>query len=361
MNQKKINSNITNNIKYLVMFFLVFIFIFLSACFVYNGLDNKVYNKVNYESSSNIDYKVYLKENSFFTEPYLEMNKTYIASLINYIDVLFSYNLKYDKMMAGTYKYYVKGTILANKNDKSEDINYWSKTYELTKPEVIEFNGQDNFNVMSNVKLDYQKYSKLLKEFRQTYGLSVNGIFKLELVVESVGQASDMDRDVMVNSNVLLSIPLTEQAIELSIDSENVNDNGSVTEVIKLTGFKYTFYLILAVIFALVALYFIFIIIRDAYITFKNRSEYYKKLKKILSTYDSIIVNTTKIPNLNKLDVINVQTFQELIDAHSEVRMPINFVEKEKGLKSIFILASNNMAWMYELKHEDYNKLKKKK
>ena len=52
---------------------------------------------VTYSEKSNIDYKVYLKENSFYDSPYLGPNKDYIASLIDHIVADFDYDLKLDE------------------------------------------------------------------------------------------------------------------------------------------------------------------------------------------------------------------------------------------------------------------------
>ena len=49
---------------------------------------------MHYEEKSNLDYKVYLKENQFYDTPYLPKDKKYISALINYIDSSFSYTFK---------------------------------------------------------------------------------------------------------------------------------------------------------------------------------------------------------------------------------------------------------------------------
>lgn len=356
---KKIKQLKLNNLTYLIMFFSIFILAFLSYILISEGRNNEKTTSVTYNTDSNINYKVYLKKNNFFTEPYLDMNKTYIASLIDHVDVLFNYNLKYSEIVSGKYEYYIKSTILANK-EGSDETNYWSKSYNLTEPEIIEFNEQDNFNITTNVKIDYQKYSNLLKKFRKEYGLSIDGILKIELIINSVSNYAGMKKNIELNSTAEMNIPLTEQAIEFSIEHNEINDSGKVEETIKIKEIKYIILQIIGYLLWTIGLIFSLIIIYNAYLEFKNRSEYSKKLKKIFSTYDSIIVTTQSMPSLDKMKIINVNSFQELIDAHSEVRMPINYIEKEKGLRSDFLLISNNMVWLYILKHENYEKLKRK-
>ena len=63
----------------------------------------------SYTYNSNLDYKVYLKNNSFFTSPYIGPNKQYITSLIDYIDVDATYNFKSTKELDYSYNYEIGG------------------------------------------------------------------------------------------------------------------------------------------------------------------------------------------------------------------------------------------------------------
>ena len=343
----------------LFMIFSIIILCFCSYFYIKMGLNNKKKMVLEYQSTSDINYRVFLKENNFFNEEYLGMNKTYIASLIDYLDVVFTYNLKYSEIVSGEYKYYIKATIYADK-DASSKVNYWSKSYNLTEPETIKFEDAKDFIVTSRVVVDYQKYSDLLKEFRKQYGLSINGFLKLELVVESDSKSELMEKDVRVNSLTELSIPLTEQAVELSIDTESNISSGEVVEEVVLEDIKYRIYLDLGIAFAVLSIILFIIFTYDLYLSHKSKSKYIKELKKILSTYDSIIVNTVNMPNFDKYKVICVNSFNELIDAHSEVRMPINYIELEPSHKSIFVLINGDIAWVYMLKEEDYKKRQKR-
>ena len=51
-------------------------------------------------------------------------------------------------------------------------------------------------------------------------------------------------------------------------------------------------------------------------------------------------------------------TFEELIDAHSEVRNPINYITEKDG--ALFLLVSENMIYSYKLKRELFTKEPKK-
>ena len=77
----------------LVLYIVLFI-ISLSIClyFASKTIIRKKAIPIDYSQNGDVTYKVYLNKNNFYTEEYLAMNKSYVASLINYIDIDFNYN-----------------------------------------------------------------------------------------------------------------------------------------------------------------------------------------------------------------------------------------------------------------------------
>lgn len=341
--------------KYIFYLFIAIVFSLFSLYYFKMGLKNTYQEEVSYKSSSNVSYKVYLLENDYFDEPYLGMNRTYISSLINYIDINFNYNLNFSNFVSGKYTYYIKGIIAADKV-KDDDSSYWSKSYILKEPVTISYDNQNSFNIDTNVKVDYQKYNSLLNEFRKDYGISFDGAFKVQLVIESESNATNIKESIPVDSLIEVRVPLTQQVIDLSINLSNNDNEGEVSEtIVNNTSSNYVF-LGLGILFMSVTLCLLWLIFRYIIFIYLSKSEYSKTLKKILSTYDSVIVNVSNLPNLNDLKVIEVNTFSELIDAHSEVRMPINYYEEVADCKSVFVLVSTNMAWVYTLINHEYEK-----
>lgn len=353
--KKKKQNTFLHIVKMALLVLATIAFGLLSYYCLITGLNNKYEETISYSSDSNVRYKVYLFENDYFDEPYLEMNRTYISSLIKYIDIDFDYNLNFSNFVSGEYTYYIKGTMAADKL-KEDDNSYWSKSYVLKEPTTIHYDNQNSFNISANVKVDYQQYNSLLSEFKKDYGISFNGIFKVELIVNSQSKSDNIDKEIPVKSLVEVKIPLTQQVIDLSIGLSNNDTNNSVSEVIVDNSLNHYIYLGLTVLFTFVTLLLIWILVRVIRIFCLSKSQYSKTLKKILSTYDSIIVNVSSVPDLYGLKVIKVNSFNELIDAHNEVRMPINYCEEIPDYKSEFVLISENMAWVYILINYEYER-----
>lgn len=349
-------------IEKIVIIFIIILFGCFSYYYLKSAFNNKYEEIIEYKSNSNgTNYKVYLLENQFFDEPYLDMNKKYyISNLIDYIDINYNYNLSFSDFVSGEYSYYVKGIVSAD-TPKDDDSNYWSKTYILSEKEKVTFDKTNSFNINTNVKVDYQEYNKILNDFKKEYGIAFDGVFKVQLVVESISKGEKITKTIPVDSLVEINIPLTQQIIDVEIDLSEIDETGKVSEMLEDKGRSHWVLLGMGLLFGVLTIFLIIYLFRCIRKALIKRSAYVKELKKILNAYDSIIVNTSALPKVDDLNVIEVSSFSELIDAHSEVRMPINYLEEEPDYKSIFLLISDKIAWKYTLINEEYEKYFAKK
>lgn len=339
-------------LKYII-YACIAIILFAISFFLFNkSVNNYTRDVVKYDEVSSIDYKVYLKENSYFDTPFLGEDKVYITSLIDYIDVDFSYNLKLDAPRTGKYIYNIKGIISANISNTDKD--YWSKTYDLVKPKEITYNNTDNLSFNENIKIDYQAYNDILLQFKEDYKLSMDGNFKIILCVENfIESKTDSELTQITSSN--LEIPLTKATIEVPIGIKEVNRADELaSELIYNDSIINVIYKILSIISLLFGLYLIVLSVFKIVRSLEKISSYNKELRKILKTYDGIIVNVNSLPSYNSTSIIDVNSFSELLDAHSEIRQPISYFESRK--KATFILINGNIVWRYILKDNEYEK-----
>lgn len=340
-----------NKINYtkVLLVILFMLVIVLNVVMYRKGFYKANVESIMYKEDNSINYKVYLKKNNFFDVPYLEEDKTYITSLIDYIKVNYNYNIQFNKVVSGNYKYYILATVEANKPN-NEVGNYWTKNYKLSDEKKIKIDKSTEYSINQEIKIDYNKYNKALNEFKSTLGIASTGILKVRLVVESDLDSNGLD--VPVTSNLILKMPLSEKTIEASIDLDAKNNVKEITKVVETKEEKRSKLLVLGISFIveLVILAVLTIINR------RNRraNMFENTVNKYLNTYDSIIVNIDKFPTLSDYNVIEVSSFEELLDAHSEVRMPINFYKYNKRT-CYFILMSDKTIWKYTIKKSDFD------
>ena len=115
--------------RFIMRYILILVLFIVSIVLLSYGFIKKEYISVNYSEDNSINYKVYLNQNNYFNTPYLEENRTYIANLINYLDIDFHYNLKLSEKLNGNYKYSIIAKVKANKAN-GEKGNYWTKDYD---------------------------------------------------------------------------------------------------------------------------------------------------------------------------------------------------------------------------------------
>ena len=342
------------NIIFIVILIISIIVFFFGMSLIKKGFNNQITETIVYEEKSDIDYRVFLKKNNFFETPYLPKNQVYITSLIDEIDVDMKYDLVFENAKSGTYTYTVKGLISADL--QSGDSNYWQKEYILVNEKSENFDNTNVINISENLSIDYDVYNNLLMEFKKEYGVSINGYLKVYMDINTNIDNKNAIEPLNKKSLLMLSIPLTKATIEVPIEIKAPNEKSMlISESIVSTDSKYLIYKVVG--FALMGISTITIIISALFFVKTKEKQYYyvKKVNSILKSYDAIIVNVKNIPALKGLKVIEVSDFNELLDAHSEVRLPINYCDFKN--KAEFVLFNDLMAWRYTItKDETYEK-----
>ncbi len=104
-------------------------------------------------------------------------------------------------------------------------------------------------------------------------------------------------------------------------------------------------YAIILFAFAIALLIFLF----NYVISSGNPSNVYEaRIRSILNTYDSILVQSSNIPKLEGKDIILVDNIEDMVDAQAETRKPICFFKQVESCS--FILIDNNQAFVHEEK-----------
>jgi len=342
-------------IRYLLFTMLACIFVVLGAFFYKKTKAETIINKVEYAEKSSVDYRVYLKENKFFDEKYLTKDniinekKLLVAELIDKISINYNYVLSFSEKVNGNYTYYIKAIVESNESAGSK--NYWSKEYMLTDKKTKDINNTDSVIVLDDVNVQYDKYNKILNDWKDVAGVSMDGKLKVILVFESTVSAPNLEQKYQINnSDIKLELPLSKAATEITINEKSNDNTKTIEEKVVNSDSKYLKYRIGVVFSGLLSIICVIMILVTRS-NQKNDNKYYTELKKILSTYDGIIVNVSSLPDLDKFNVIKVRSFDELLDAHSEVRLPINYYPQKH--KATFILVNDTMLWMYTLRNND--------
>lgn len=306
---------------------------------------------VSYEEHGNTDYKVFLKDNIYYEDKYLDKNMSYIANLIDYISVDYNYKFKADTLFDGEYSYKIRADLeILNAENKTL---FFTKKYDLIKEKTFTIENQNEYNIVENIKIDYDHYNSLANGFKSSYGVDTesNLIVYLDLY-RNIDQNSINNPNINGNGTIKLTIPLSEKAINIKMDSMEINNKNVITSLddYYLEDIKY---LIIGIISLIVSLYLFIKIVKRLSRLSISPTDYDKTLKKILNQYDRLIVTTSSMPNLEKNNIIKLKEFVELLDAKDNLHKPIFFIEVTPHQKAYFFIQDDDKIILFTLKNID--------
>ena len=118
-----------------------------------------------------------------------------------------------------------------------------------------------------------------------------------------------------------------------------------VVGTIFLLGSDYSSYAILTATVAVILVAYAVIYYNESK---DNYSIYRNKLRRVINTYDSILVKSEKLPELDDHSIIRVASMEDLVYAQMVIKKPIYFYEEEKSCS--FVLIDDKEICVYILK-----------
>lgn len=331
--------------KKVVIIFLLFIFMFLVLSIFYTKNRN---DDVKYHENGNVDYTVNLSENEFFEDSTLPSNNQYIASIIDTINVNFKYSAKMEQDITNySYKYRIEAN--TNVIEKTTKNNIYDFNTILKEEEVVKVN-ENKFAIDSSVAIDYKKYDSLIKKLVSTYNLD-NADCKttVKLYVDLL----DENNNVKNGTTMAVNIPLNVKTV--NIDVENNTDNNEEKIFILGQEHKNTWYLMaIAVLLLIVNIYNIKNLVIDLKRNCPQSIAYDMKLREILRRYRPYIQKVNNEFDLNKYNLMRLDSFNDMLEIREITQNPILMLENEDGTHIFFFITTlTEIVYVYELNRND--------
>ena len=226
MKRNQVNAILINQTKRrntVFAFVCAIILVFILTCsFFFIHYERNKEQYVSYDETSNIDYKVFLKDNEFFENNYLGSNKQYIASLIEYITANFQYNLSLEEKDV-QYKYSYRIEADVDVKQKGTNNSLYNTTEEILSHQERTGNSAQ-VNIQENVNIDYNYYNNLIKKFVNIYDLKdYESTLTINMYVNVVGSCELFEDNQTQESVMSLSIPLTTKTIAIDLSNNLIN------------------------------------------------------------------------------------------------------------------------------------------
>jgi len=334
-------------LKYVVI--ILVLTIMAISLFALQLKDNKN-GIVKYDEESSLDYKVYLKDNEFFGDKYLEKDKQYIASLIDYIDATFNYDLTLtNKDGDYDYSYRIEAEVNVKNPDNNNSLYKSSEMLVNTKKGVG--HGKKTTNITEKLKIDYNKYNELISKFIETYDLSnLDSTLSINMYVDFYGNCGNLEKDNK-NSVIKLVIPLTRKTVAIDMSSDVTNTTDSYIDCGEGNS---VIFLVLALLACGIDICLIVELVRYFETSKSPLDVYNTKLKKILNNYGSFIQKINNDYDMSKSQILKVDSFDDMLEIRDTLQAPILMLENKDKYGVFFIIpTAYNVLYTYALRVDD--------
>lgn len=305
-----------------------------------------------YTEKSNLDYKVYLLENDFYDQKYLGKDMLYVASLIDNIALDFDYTFTSDKKENLDFSYDIIGKLSIT--NESGTKSFFEKNYTLLETKKISMTNSDVQKIKEHITIDYPYYNSLANGFKTQYGINTASKLTVYMVINKKNTANSKF-ELNSNNAMNVSIPLSEKAIDISLDYKEINDTNNIVEKQDVLV-KSISTLILSIALIIIALVMMVKAMRKISSLFNKKSKFDKYIKKKLKEYDRLIAESNSMISLDKKDTITIDKFEELLDIHDNLGLPIMYYEVQKHQKGYFYINHENTVYLNTVKAIDLEK-----
>ena len=343
------NAYMSYEKKVIIHLILVLGCAILSGIFLTRSFSTGKQEHISYREQSNIDYKVYLKKNDFYETKYLEKDMVYVASLIKRIDVNVKYLFDIDEKSTIGFDYDIIGKLSITDNDGKN--TFFEKEYTLLDKQTGTMRESKNYSINENISINYDYYNNLANKFRSDYGIETRSNL---IVYFKVNQKSAEENKYRLDSNstMSLTIPLSEKAINIKMDTQEINKDSQLYRDTAVVVSNYIYAAVSGVLIVVLAI-FVGPLIRLLLNMRTRKSPYDKYIDRILNEYDRLIVETTTAPNTSSGNVVKVHSFTELLDVRDNLSLPIKYYVINSHQKCNFYINHGDELYLLVLKAVD--------
>ena len=341
--KRKVNQQVVFYIFLAISFILLGSGMYISIIsFQENG--RKVVNK--YSEEGKADYTVYLKENNYYESKHLKSGMKYVASLINTINTNFNYEIHSEENMNIKYKYKIMGKLeIMDQTDENKVL--YTKEEELKEETTREIES-NNIVINEDVDIDYDKYNNYVNSYKRDYGLSVNSKLVVTMKIEVEGEEGEEVEKLNKDSKLQITIPLSEQTVDVTIDTDKIENSGRLLETNRLS-LKSMTELVIGIALIIIGIIVLFVN-KKRYNEYKQENIYTITVQKILNEYDSIIVNGEVTVNERKYNnIVYPEEFGEMVDASINLKTPILYYEVIPGEKCFFVITKGDTLYKFRI------------
>lgn len=323
----------------------------LSLGMIYYALNNTNKESISYTQNGNVDYKVCLKENNFYSQNCLDKNMSYVSSLIKNVGLTFNYDLNTSEQLNVKTEYEVTAKLVISNAENTS--KYFEQKYVLqdkTSEGISQINNE--YKISKNIDIDYDYYNTIASTFKSQYGVETNSYIEVSFQVFHTNKENE-DIRVPSPNPVILNIPLSQKSININMTASGINKQETQNIESSIFTLNNIICLFIGIIALIICLISSLKIAKMLTLVKEKKNNYDKFIEKILREYDRLIVETSTLPKFNKYFLTKVNSFGELIDVRDNLRLPIMYYEVAKHQKCHLYIIDNKNLYLLTVKAVD--------
>lgn len=315
-----------------------------SISLISRSFTDKVQDKnviATYKQSPAVSYVVNLKENDYFDTETLSMNQYYITRIIDSINANFNYTYDSDHPSNLKYTYNIQAVLTGKTSTNEGDIEVWSKKYTLLNNQTKTINNTNSFTINENVKIDYQLYQDIVNAFKAEVGINIDANLNVKLNVDVTGDYES--KQINETATAELNIPVGTPTMKITTGVSNIGpkavyDTDADNKEL-VVNYATLFFGTLLATLTLMGIAFA----TKQLIKLTRKTEFTIETNRILKTYGDIIAESRQLPDFTELEVIDIVSFQDMVDIEEELRIPIIYTKVAENIAWFTIIHDNRM------------------
>lgn len=310
-----------------------------------NNVSTKTKQVYSYTNKFNYNYKVNLIENKFIKENTTNKQMAYVTDLIDSTDVELNYDYLADRNSEIQGKYSVVGKMEVVYTRDGEEQKIWEEEENIVEEKSINEN-TNSIHINEKINVDLKQKNKLLEEFKQQMGMSIDAKYIIYLYIDLTTTVEDKKIDVQYEP--LLQIELANKTTKITGEN-NKEDSEYISKEYQLDRDMNKVYVIIYSMLIILS------ICSLKYLSkFKTtnivRNEFRQELNRILKICQDKIVQVSNKPMADAEDIVSVKDFGEIVKVSEELFKPILYYYDAQEEEAWFCVMTGKIVYKYILK-----------
>lgn len=301
----------------------------------------------SYTVDQSLTYGVSYLDNNYFEEKSPQRSVAFVRDITDTIEAAFSYTYQSSKPTTISYTYATTAHVVTSYTAKGVDTKpqtVWDATYPLTRA-ISRQDSNGTVSVKDVVSIPFREYSDRIARINSGLALSLNA----EVIVTFSITVSGTDNGLPINEQrtMQLTIPL-DQPIYSPVakydqrDAKTITDGHSEQPIPWWQANRTVLLTTSIIVLVLCAILYL----RPWGRRYSERSPYQRELNKIYRYHDGLIIQTQKPLNLHGREVLEVNSFDDLLNLSEELRVPI-IANKLSSEATRFLIVQDTTFYSY--------------